>query len=176
MRMMSVAFVLLGLLALLAVVLSVNTLMLNRLPWDEPPGFKQRLGIYLTENVAETRAGNILPELEPHSYAQSPATLFDAVAEAVRSLNWHIESVDSTTYRLHAVVTTPLLRFKDDVRIQVVTDTDGRSQLKVRSASRIGKADLGTNSRHVLNLYQALADTGITPVDRQPGTPAAARR
>lgn len=172
MKIISFAFVMLGLVALLAVVLGINSLMLNRLPWDQPPGFKERLGIYLTEHVAQTRAGHILPELEPHGYAQPPAVLFDAVAEAVRALRWRLESADSTAYRLHAVVTTPLLRFHDDVAVQVVTTAEGLSRLNVRSASRMGKADFGTNSRHILNLYQALADAGITPVDQPtPSTP-----
>ena len=60
-------------------------------------------------------------------------------------------------------MTTPLWRFQDDVHIRVEPDpaTD-RAVLLIRSESRVGKGDLGTNTRHVLDLYAQL-DATIPP-------------
>ena len=38
---------------------------------------------------------------------------------------------------------------------------DNQSALTVRSVSRVGKGDLGANTRHVLDLYDALATAGV---------------
>lgn len=61
--------------------------------------------------------------------------------------------------RLHAVDRTRWLRFADDVEARV--DVDARL-LHVRSASRLGRGDLGANRRRVTAWLRALAaDWGV---------------
>ena len=81
--------------------------------------------------------------------------------EAVGRLpHWEIVSTADERREVHAVVTTALLRFKDDVTIAVVPEPGGRPALLVRGESRVGKGDLGANTRHVLDLYEALEQVG----------------
>jgi uncharacterized protein (DUF1499 family) len=47
------------------------------------------------------------------------------------------------------------------VTITVVPEPGGRPALMVRSTSRVGKGDLGANTRHVLDVYEALAAVGV---------------
>ena len=55
---------------------------------------------------------------------------------------------------IHVVFTTRLLRFKDDVEFYFAED---EPVIHVRSASRVGYSDLGTNRRRVEALRKAFA-------------------
>ena len=59
---------------------------------------------------------------------------------------------------VQAVVKTPLMRFRDDVQLRYVKDT---GVIHVRSSSRLGIGDMGTNRRRVEMLRAELA--GATP-------------
>ncbi len=62
---------------------------------------------------------------------------------------------------LHAVFTSLIFRFKDDVEILV---DDGNKVLQVRSASRVGHSDLGANRKRVERLRAAFeAASAQTP-------------
>jgi len=56
---------------------------------------------------------------------------------------------------IQAVRTTRLLRFKDDVTIRIRRE-GGRTQVSVRSRSRIGKIDFGQNARNIQELLAEL--------------------
>ena len=125
---------------------------MNRPALLEPPGLGQRLATYLTTNVAITEQESQFPELSPPTFPVPPARLFDAVKQACQELGWQIVAAEPDQGSLAAVVTTRLWRFKDDVRMQVSGIPRGESVLHVRSASRVGKGDLGANGRHILDL------------------------
>lgn len=151
----SLTLVLLGLL-LIALLLGGGALVLNRLPWSDAPGPMARLAIYLSNNVAELRDDAVLPELRPRRYPVAPEALFAALERAVATLGWQVTDRQPASGELTAVVTTPLLRFKDDVEMAVEPADEGGSLLQARAASRLGKADFGTNTRHLLDLRAAL--------------------
>lgn len=130
-------------------------LALNRLPWSQPPGAGQRLITYLTTNIAETRRDHPFPELRPRRYPLERSRLLPAVNRAFSELGWTIANGTADSGLLRAVVVTRWLRFKDDVVVRLVPDAGG-TRVEVRSASRIGRGDLGANTRHVLDLYTAL--------------------
>lgn len=132
-------------------------LALNRLPWSQPPGAMQRLITYLTTNVAETRPDHPFPELRARRYPVEPMPLYLAVNQAIASLGWDVSRRNAEAGTLGAVVTTKLLRFKDDVAVRLVGEAGG-TWVEVRSASRIGQGDMGANTRHVMEFYQALED------------------
>lgn len=150
-----------GILATLALLLPLllvgGALLLNRLPLNDPPGLWPRLRVYLGSNLAETRPDHPFPELRSRSYPLPARELHLKLAEAMRGLGWQEISSDPQTLRVEAVVATPLFGFRDDLLAQVQAVTEGRSLLYLRSASRVGRGDLGANTRHLLDLYQALA-------------------
>lgn len=138
-----------------AVALLVAGLAGNRPPLLDPPGAWQRLRTYLGSNVAETRTEAGFPELRPRLYPVSGAELFRAAVDAIADLGWEIRTADSEALRIEAVVTTRLLRFKDDVALRIEPNAAGAT-VYCSSRSRIGRGDLGANARHILDLYERL--------------------
>lgn len=147
---------LLGLGLLGAMMLAAATILWNRVPLMESPGPLARLKVYLTRNTVEVSGDALLPEHRPRAWPAPPAELLPRVVEAVTRLGWSELAVDGGAGTVTAVVTTPLLRFKDDVVVRVEPAGDGASTLYVRSRSRVGRGDLGANTRHLLDLYEAL--------------------
>jgi uncharacterized protein (DUF1499 family) len=143
------------------VVLLAAGIVGNHLPLGEPPGALIRLSTYLNTHVAETSPGAPFAELRTRHYELPADVLYAKVKEAVGRLpRWEIVTAADDRREVHAVVTTALFRFKDDVTIGVVPDAGGRPSLLVRGESRVGKGDLGANTRHVLDLYDALEQAG----------------
>lgn len=145
----------------IAVALVAAALNGNRVALTRPPGVMARLALYLGHNVATTGAGERLPELRPLLLRGVDEQLLDAVAEACRELGWHNVRVDSAGLRVEAEVVSALFRFIDDVSIELVPGGDSL-EARVRSASRVGRGDLGANARHVMDLRDALAARGLT--------------
>jgi hypothetical protein len=137
-------------------------IMANRLPLSEPPGMGARLSTYLNTHVAETAEDAPFAELRLRRYEAPEGLLFDIVRRAVLELKWDIASMDAEKKELQAVVTTKIWRFKDDVTVQVRPVQPSGSVLWVRSVSRVGKGDLGANTRHVMDLIDAV--NAIAPV------------
>lgn len=135
--------------------LALGALMLNNVPLGTPPGLRRRLRTYLTRNVAETRRNHPFPELELPSVPMTPGSLFTRLEFTIELLGWELVESDARQQRLHAVVETTLLKFKDDVIVQLQASNRG-TEIHIRSSSRVGKADLGANTRHILDLLNML--------------------
>lgn len=67
-----------------------------------------------------------------------------------------IQTADDTY--LHAVATTRIMRFKDD--LEFLLDREAGT-IGVRSASRVGYSDLGANRNRVESLRETLAARGV---------------
>jgi len=131
----------------------------NRLPLNDPPGLFPRISTYLGSNVAETKEDSPFPELRPRRYEAPPELLFDVVRRAVESLRWEMVAQDAEKKETQAVATTKIWQFKNDVTIQIQPAQPSGSLLWMRSASRMGIGDLGANTRHIMNLVQAVDAT-----------------
>lgn len=143
------------------VVLLAAGIVGNRLPLSEPPGPAVRLNTYLNTHVAETAEDAAFPELRTRRYTMPADVLYAKVKEAImRMPGWEIVESSDDRREVHAVVTTKLFRFKDDVTVGVIPEPGGQQALKVRGESRVGKGDLGANTRHIFDLYDALGQVG----------------
>ena len=136
--------------------LVMGALIQNDLPWNDPPGIFKRLQQYATTNVAETTAESTYPELVLREYDLPSEVLFKMLQASVNHLGWEITGHGDEAYSILAVVTTPLRGYKDDVLIRFLPISENRIHLYIRSSSREGHGDLGTNTRHILDLYQQL--------------------
>lgn len=122
-------------------------------------GFLARLQLRLRTNDVETGRSDAYPDVRPLELDLDPDRAWRAAREAARAMpRWSILEEDADGRRLRAEATTPVLRFTDDVWIRV-EPADGGSRVEVRSASRIGVADLGTNARRIRDYLDRLART-----------------
>jgi uncharacterized protein (DUF1499 family) len=95
--------------------------------------------------------------LTPDWADADPAELLGQVAEALETLP-RTTVVHRAERYLHAEATSLVFRFVDDVEVYL-PPTGG--ELVVRSASRVGRSDLGVNERRVESLRARLQDRGV---------------
>lgn len=100
------------------------------------------------ETVAEQQREGY-PDLGPLFLDQPADEAYDAALAAARDRGWEIVSADAATRQIEATDTTFWFGFKDDVVIRVREMPDGRSRVDVRSVSRVGRSDVGTNARRI---------------------------
>ncbi len=123
---------------------------------DDPPGFvalaEARRAApnaveYPGEKVARQQR-QAYPDLAPVRYDASAEQVYREAVAAAEALGWHIEQVAPEEGRVEAVDTTFWFGFRDDVVIRVRQEDD-YVRVDVRSASRVGRSDLGTNARRI---------------------------
>ena len=96
------------------------------------------------------------PDIAPLVVHLSASAAFDRVDAAVRDLGWELVGSDRTSGRIEATDTTFWFGFKDDVVVRITEDSGQGSRIDVRSKSRVGVGDLGTNARRVRELLSRL--------------------
>ncbi len=150
---------LVGLFLLAVIVASVMSLYViwkNDLPLNAPPGTIIRLQTYLSTHVAETADDSPYPELKPLRINADPEQLSATIKQLIKELGWELLAEKEAGAELHAVITTEKMKFKDDLMITISSLEEGHSEVNMHSESRTGRADFGTNLRHILDLKQAL--------------------
>lgn len=82
--------------------------------------------------------------------------VWEAALDTAEHMGWTVVEVDEQDGRLRAEASTPVFRFVDDVAVRVTLDADGQTRVDMRSASRVGRADLGTNRRRIRRFMKRL--------------------
>jgi uncharacterized protein (DUF1499 family) len=93
------------------------------------------------------------PEIQPLFLDLPLASVLSAVEAAALDQGWEIASLTETG--LEATATTFWFGFQDDVVIRL-TETEDGVRVDVRSASRMGRSDLGTNAARIRTYLDAL--------------------
>jgi uncharacterized protein (DUF1499 family) len=121
-----------------------------------PPAFVALLPLRAGAPVRATYPGGetadlqrrAYPDIRPLELALPPPAAFARALDAAKAMGWHIEATDAATGRIEATATTPWFGFHDDVVVRVAP-APGGSRIDVRSVSRVGKSDLGTNAKRI---------------------------
>ena len=99
----------------------------------------------------------LYPDLKPLEVNVPAALVFEtAVSLAKQEPQWEVTIVDPQKLHLEAVATTALLKFKDDLVIEVKSLSDGKSQIQMRSRSRVGRSDLGANAKRIQSFFDKI--------------------
>ena len=85
--------------------------------------------------------------VEPLRYSTSAEDAWDTIKQTIDKTGGII--VSEQNMYLHATYQTPLLRFIDDVEIRL---DDELKLIHIRSASRVGRSDMGTNLERVAHI------------------------
>jgi uncharacterized protein (DUF1499 family) len=96
------------------------------------------------------------PDIKPLVLEIPAAQVFDRAVRAARDAGWEVVNLSAERWRLEATDTTTFFGFKDDVVVRL-TPIAGRTVVDVRSVSRIGRSDVGTNARRVREYLEALS-------------------
>ncbi len=130
---------------------------------DNAPVFIQQPPEKPTYNAARNRPlqeANY-PDLRNLAASWPPDDAFARVLAIVRRRSWAIAGLDERGRRVQAVSLTPVLRFRDDVVIEVRTappgsDADIHSIVAMRSKSRVGRRDFGANAKRIRAFFRDL--------------------
>jgi uncharacterized protein (DUF1499 family) len=120
-------------------------------------------------------------DIEPDMTNVSPQEAYDAVLKVITKRKWHVVDArppQGTAPRdglIEAIARTPILGFRDDVAVRVRATHEG-ARIDIRSASRYGRHDLGTNAARVRALIEDIDDVLSTPAkgekpEKQPPAP-----
>jgi uncharacterized protein (DUF1499 family) len=107
-------------------------------------------------NDVSTGATPQYGDIQPQRFSQSSEQVFNAALETSRQMGWEIRESAPATGTIEAVATTRLFKFKDDVTVTITREAE-QTIVNVRSRSRVGKGDLGTNARRIRAFQQELA-------------------
>jgi uncharacterized protein (DUF1499 family) len=103
--------------------------------------------VYGGEKIAAQQR-EAYPDLQPLILNVPPPRAFDRALAAVREMGWELVAADAADGRIESTDTTFWFGFKDDVVIRV-RPADGGSRVDVRSLSRVGGGDAGTNAKRI---------------------------
>ena len=87
-------------------------------------------------------------DLRPLVLNVSLEQAFSKALATARDMGWEIVEAKPAEGRIEATDTTFWFGFKDDVVVRVVPADQG-SRIDVRSVSRVGKSDVGTNAGRI---------------------------
>lgn len=109
------------------------------------------------EVAAQQKAG--YPDLGPLILDLPPDQAFQHALVAAAEMGWEIVDANLAEERIEATDTTFWFGFKDDVVIRIMPSSRG-SRIDVRSVSRVGKSDVGTNARRIQTFLGKLKERG----------------
>jgi uncharacterized protein (DUF1499 family) len=88
------------------------------------------------------------PDIRPILMKDGREKAFTRALAAAEVMGWEIVGREPAAGRFEAVATTPWFGFKDDVAVRVA-EVPGGSRVDVRSKSRVGRGDAGTNAKRI---------------------------
>jgi uncharacterized protein (DUF1499 family) len=98
-----------------------------------------------TPNCVSSRSADREHAVEPLSFPGTVAEAHAGIRKIILSMK-RARVITETDSYIHAEFTSLIFRFVDDVEFQF---DEGEKSIHVRSASRLGKSDLGVNRKRV---------------------------
>ena len=103
--------------------------------------------------VEQQRQG--YPDLAPITLPIPSGEAFDRALGAAQEAGWRIVTADKGSGRIEATDTTRWFGFQDDIVVRLTPWGSG-TRVDVRSVSRVGRGDAGTNARRIRRFLGAL--------------------
>ncbi len=105
------------------------------------------------EVAAKQRAA--YPDIQPILLDDPPQRAFERALAAAEAMGWEIVAAEPGDGRVEATASTRWFAFEDDVVVRVRANGQG-SRIDVRSKSRVGRSDLGTNANRIRKFRETL--------------------
>jgi uncharacterized protein (DUF1499 family) len=88
------------------------------------------------------------PDIKTLTLNMPPDKAFSRALDVAKNMDWEIVAAEPKEGRIEATATTFWMGYKDDVIIRI-TAQNKMSNVDIRSESRVGKSDFGTNAKRV---------------------------
>jgi len=95
------------------------------------------------------------PDIQPIMLKAAPHAVFATALATAHDLGWNVVAQDPAQGRIEATDTTLWFGFTDDIAIRIKPDNGG-SRLDIRSKSRVGRSDVGTNAARIRKFTKVL--------------------
>jgi len=114
---------------------------------ENPPRYMTQSRAYPGADFARQQRA-AYPDIAPLLMPAPPREAFAKARAAAEAMGWEVVGADEAAGTLEAVDTTKWFGFKDDIAVRVAPSSGG-SRIDVRSKSRVGRSDLGTNAQRI---------------------------
>lgn len=104
--------------------------------------------------AAKQRAG--YPDIGPLMLPLAPGEAFQKALSAAINIGGEIIEANRNAGRIEATYTTYWFGFKDDMVVRITPEKTG-SRIDVRSASRVGVSDVGTNAKRIRRFLENMS-------------------
>lgn len=101
------------------------------------------------------------PDIVPLELSIPPDRAFKIALETARDSGWQIVAANASQGRIEATDATFFFGFKDDIVIRI-SAMQGGSRVDVRSLSRVGRSDIGTNAKRIRKYLKKIRETSGT--------------
>lgn len=123
---------------------------------QDPPAFQAVLARRQPRHNSAAYGGPALaaaqksayPDIAPKVIESLEEQAFERALQAAKDMGWEIVAADPAKGIIEATASTFFFGFKDDIVVRVRPEA-GMSRVDVRSASRVGKSDVGANARRI---------------------------
>lgn len=134
---------------------------------DRPPGFVDVLPLRKDVPNPSGYEGGEVANRQRQAYPDISTVIlnlpydqaFRRALDVARAMGWDIVAETPAEGRIEATATTFWFGFKDDIVIRI-TPADHRSLLDIRSASRVGRSDAGSNAARIREYVRRLTAAG----------------
>lgn len=109
--------------------------------------------------------GNPFPEcLDSRNCFRTSITVTGDISDAYDKMyrllkEGSVKTTERDEFRIDAVFRIPIFGFKDDVYVQLEPSGSNAMRIHFRSASRVGRSDLGVNKRRIDRLIRELTNS-----------------
>jgi uncharacterized protein (DUF1499 family) len=97
------------------------------------------------------------PQIQPLLTSLNRSDALVEATQVVKDLQWEFINIDYDKGIIEAYDTSKLFGFVDDIIIRVRQENPG-SRIDIRSASRVGKGDLGKNAERIKQFINTFRD------------------
>jgi uncharacterized protein (DUF1499 family) len=101
------------------------------------------------------------PDIQPLVLPVPDVTAFERALQAARDMGWNIVDASANNGRIEATDRTFWFGFTDDIVVRI-TPLPGFSRIDVRSVSRVGLSDVGTNAKRIREFLRRISGAGTT--------------
>jgi uncharacterized protein (DUF1499 family) len=107
----------------------------------------------------QQRAG--YPDIQPLVLPVPVESAYERAFRAARDMGWNIVDASANNGRIEATDRTFWFGFTDDIVVRI-TPLPGSSKIDVRSVSRVGLSDVGTNAKRIREFLRRISGAGTT--------------